>query len=124
MARTTKANTYLRIRRWVDRDLVAHYRPLSPFLGLLPVIILAPIWRILEGPAAWVSGTLAISLSVIWTGFVLWRVARLYKAVGVKGDRAYDQRGKYLLAPEYHRSESVTAAAQRKRSQRRRSPRR
>jgi hypothetical protein len=65
--------------------------------------------------------TLIVPLGVIWTGFVGWRIARLLRAGSIKGDRAFDQRGKFLLSPEYHRSESVTAASQRRRSQRRRS---
>jgi hypothetical protein len=112
---------FLRIRRWVDNDLAAQRRPVSVFGPLILAIFALGGAHALGSAAVTVGWMVIAPLGLVWTTFLLWRAARLYRAVAIKGDRAFDQTGKYQLSPEYHRSESVTATAQRKRSVRQRS---
>jgi len=121
MAKATKANLYLRVRRWVDHDIAHRYR--SPVLGLsfIAAIFLGFLSRNLERPSSWVAWALAMALVLAWNAFVIWRAVRIVRAFSVKGDRDYDQRVKFTLDPEHQRSESVSATSQRKRSRRRRS---
>ena len=110
---------YLRTRRWVDHDLATQRRPLSIF-GPLFFIILVMTGAHFIGPVAEGSARVVIiPLGAGWAAFVAWRITRLLRAVSIIGDREFDQRGKFLLSPEYHRSESVTATSQRKRLRRR-----
>lgn len=121
MAYGSPARTsYLRIRRWVDRDLASLRRPVSIFGPLFLAILALAAAHALGGAAVAVGWTVIAPLALVWTSFIVWRAGRLYRAVGLKGDRTFDQRGKYQLSPEYHRSESVTAASRRNRSIRRR----
>ncbi len=124
MAKAAKANIYLGVRRWVDHDIAHRYR--SPVLGLslVAAIFVGLSSRAIEGTLALVAWLLASVIVVAWNAFVLWRAARIVRAVSIKGDRDFDQRVKFTLDPDHHHSESVTAASQRKRKQRRRSPRR
>ena len=121
MAKATKANLYLRVRRWVDHDIAHRYK--SPVLGLsfIAAIFLGFQSRNLERPSSWVAWALAMALVLAWNAFVIWRAVRIVRAFSVKGDRDYDQRVKFTLDPEHQRSESVSATSQRKRSRRRRS---
>jgi hypothetical protein len=121
MAKATKANLYLRVRRWVDHDIAHRYR--SPVLGLsfIAAIFLGFLSRNLERPSSWVAWALAMALVLAWNAFVIWRAVRIVRAFSVKGDRDYDQRVRFTLDPEHQRSESVSATSQRKRSRRRRS---
>jgi len=121
MAKATKANFYLRVRRWVDHDIAHRYK--SPVLGLsfIAAIFLGFLSRNLERPSSWVAWALAMALVLTWNAFVIWRAVRIVRAFSVKGDRDYDQRVKFTLDPEHQRSESVSATSQRKRSRRRRS---
>ena len=53
---------------------------------------------------SWLSRAFWLLVSLFgaaWTGFVLWRASRIMKAATIRGDRQFDQRGKYLLPPEY-----------------------
>ncbi len=109
---------YLRLRRLVDYDLVENYRPISPILGLVPIGGMVVADTAVSGLAAAFGWLVATSVGAVWTGFVLWRVARLSKAAAMRGDRGYDQRTKFALPPEYEATESATAAAQRRRSKR------
>lgn len=123
MAASRNLNIYLGIRRWVDHDLATQRRPISIFSPVF-LVIFALIGARFIGPVAdVVAWALVLPLAAGWFAFVAWRISRLLRAVSIIGDREFDQRGKFLLSPEYHRSESVTAAAQRKQSRRRRSPR-
>lgn len=121
MAKATKADFYLRVRRWVDHDIAHRYK--SPVLGLsfIAAIFLGFLSRNLERPSSWVAWALAMALVLAWNAFVIWRAVRIVRAFSVKGDRDYDQRVKFTLDPEHQRSESVSATSQRKRSRRRRS---
>lgn len=120
MVAAKKVNIYLRIRYGVDRDLATQRRPISIF-GPFFFVILAMLGAHLIGGVAEVVGwAVIVPLGAGWAAFVAWRTTRLLRAAAINGDRDFDQRGKFLLSPEYHRSESVTAASQRKRSQRRR----
>ena len=121
MAGATKVNFYLRIRRWVDRDLASRsLNTIAHVFGLIPILVAALAQNVFEQPVTTVVWTVAIGLCVAWTAFIVWRGVRLIKAGSIKGDREFDQTGKFLLSPEYHRSESVTATLQRKRKKRRR----
>ena len=61
-----------------------------------------------------VAGILSLAALI----FVAWRFFVVMKAQAVECDRAYDENGKFKLASEYHRTESATAAAERKRKRR------
>ena len=114
-----KRDIYLRLRRLVDYDLVENSRPISLILSFVPIGGgMAVANTGVGGLAAAFGWLLATSVGAAWTGFVLWRVARLSKAAALKGDRGYDQRTKFALPPEYKKTESATAAAQRRRSRR------
>lgn len=60
----------------------------------------APRMSDIAGRLGWLIAAL---LTMAWTAFVLWRVARLSRAAALKGDRAYDQRTKFALSSEYRR---------------------
>ena len=120
MALKANSGTYIRIRRWADHDIANRHRPVSIFFPFFVTLIAATIALKVSGAASAISWMVAL-LGAVCLAFVLWRAARLVRVLSIKGDRAFDQKDKFLLSPEYHRSESVTAASQRKR---RRSPRR
>ncbi|MPS69087.1 MULTISPECIES: hypothetical protein [Novosphingobium] len=61
---------------------------------------------------AWI---IAVTIGGAWTAFAWWRGYRLFKAFGLRGDRQFDERDKFALAPEYHGSESATRAKQKRR---------
>lgn len=115
MARRWKNETYLKVRRWVDRDLVAYPRNSIAFQGGFIVLIVLALAAYAGGIVTVVGfWGLIFPLGASWLGFVQWRVSRLSKAASLKGDRHYDQKGKYMLPPEYATTESVTAASRRK----------
>jgi hypothetical protein len=102
-------SAYLRIRKWVDESLGAYsvvsYK-VPFFLAIIPffaVPLLGSWW--LAPSIAWAA---------LWTGFVSWRAYRLMRATGIKGDRAYDRKGKFRLSHEYWSTESATASGRRK----------
>ena len=113
----------MRVRRWADHDIANRHRPVSIFIPFFVTLIATTIALKVGGAASAISGMVAL-LGAVCLGFVLWRALRLFRVLSLKGDRAFDQKDKFFLSPEYHRSESVTAASQRKRKQRRHSPRR
>ena len=114
MARAARAKLYLRIRRWVDRDLATPgLRTITHMIGFIPVLPVLLFDLFFDGPVMTGAWILAISLGVACSLFVLWRGARLMKALSIRGDRDFDRRVKFTLAPEHQRSESVTAAGRR-----------
>jgi hypothetical protein len=107
-------SAYLRIRRFVDRDLGDRFRPASIFIALIPLLIAGVVTRQLgqvASPGIWIVGTV---ISICWLAFVAWRGSRLFRAVGLRGDREFDQVTKFTLPPEYRDSESLTRAMRRK----------
>jgi hypothetical protein len=123
MRKAAKANLYLRVRRWVDEDITHVSRGFSIFGPVLGASLLM-IGAHAAGPMTAAAGyILVVAPAAAWIVFVGWRIVRLYRVISIKGDWAYDQKGKFLLAPEHQRSESVTAASRRKSVQRRRSKR-
>lgn len=126
MRTLTKSRTYLRVRRWIDHDITTRYRSPSLSLSMMATIFLAFGFRAVDGRLSLVIWLFVLTISGCWTGFVIWRAVRMMRAMSIKGDRQYDQRGKHHLPPEYARSESVTAASRRervaKRDRSRRSP--
>jgi len=81
---------------------------------VLPIITIQLVPRPynLAGAAA---VALLAAISLLWTGFVLWRVLRLSRASGVKGDREFDRSTRPMLGPEYRDAESATKARRRRR---------
>ncbi|MBN8818457.1 MAG: hypothetical protein J0I80_07035 [Sphingomonas sp.] len=114
-----KANLYLRLRRFVDHDQATRVRPATPFLGILPLALAGIIQSKLSAPAATWTWVIAAIIGGAWTAFAWWRGYRLFKAFGVRGDRQFDERDKFALAPEYHPSESATKARQKRKMARR-----
>ena len=114
-----KSSLYLRIRRFVDRDQSTRARPATPVLGILPLASAGLIQTHLSDLAATWTWGIAVVISVAWTAFAWWRGYRLLKAVGVRGDREYDETNKFALAAEYHNSESATKAKQKRKMARR-----
>jgi hypothetical protein len=118
MALKAKPTTYMRVRRWVDHDLANRYRPASLFVPLFVALIGTAIALQVGGAASAIGWTIALP-GAACLGFALWRALRLMRAAAIKGDRQYDRRTKFTLSPEYHSSESVTAASRRKRARQR-----
>jgi hypothetical protein len=118
MRGSKRYTTYLRVRKWTDKTLSAHLSTqqsvaLTPaYLLLFPFIVLE--WAT-SGAAPDVLWLFPIPLTLTWVGFVSWRAGRLGKAASIRSARYYDQRGKFLLPPEYGKSESSLAAARRER---------
>ena len=114
-----RGQNYLRVRRWVDRDLAAYPRDSLALWGPTGIAALLFVGAYNAGPAEPVAVALFWLLIAppwaAWLVFVLWRASRIIRCETIKGDREYDQRGKYLLPPEYARSESVAAANSRDR---------
>lgn len=115
-----KNRSYLKVRRWVDQDLLAYPRRPISLMGPLFVAPLAFAAASFFGMlTVVVFYTLVAPGLALWTTFVLWRAGRIMRAAAIRGDRQFDQRGKYLLPPEYAASESATAAGRRRRNSRR-----
>lgn len=74
----------------------------------------------LNAPAATLAISLAIAAGGGWMAFALWRAWRLLRAYSVRRDRSFDQRGKFMLAADYHHSDSAGGAKQMRRMRRRR----
>ena len=104
---------YLKLRQWVDRDL-ANYRSLSPYLIFVPAFLMWSIWGRPSDPWRIVGWSLAIGLGAAWGGIVLWRAVRLCRVAMLQDGRAYDERIKYMLPPEYRDTESAGAVRRRK----------
>ncbi|MEH3103928.1 MAG: hypothetical protein PGN12_08475 [Sphingomonas phyllosphaerae] len=112
-------SVYLRLRRFVDRDLSRQ----SPYgrsarSSIFAVMVpLAPV-ALLDKPynaAELVTAALSASVAVAWITFLLWRASRLLRAAGARGDREFDRHSKHMLGPEYRSTESYTAARLRRR---------
>ncbi|MFT4251180.1 MAG: hypothetical protein QM608_01675 [Caulobacter sp.] len=111
MART---RSWLRFRRFVDRKL-AKPRAAAPLPVCLLVLAMAFLGPHLTPPVALAGWIIVAAASLVWVAFVVWRGSRLFRASSLRGDRAFDQRGKFRLSPEYWRSESASRARRRKR---------
>ncbi len=100
---------YSRIRDWVDRGWRG---------GGWRAFVLPPGLLFFAGEICFGRNILVvvptILLSLAWTVFVFWRWWVYAKELSIDGDRRYDRVGKFKLASEYHRTESVTAARARK----------
>ncbi len=121
MARRWKNETYLKVRRWVDRDVTTYPRYSVAFQGAFIAMIVLLLGAHALGRVATLGFWLLIfPLWAAWTAFVLWRVVRITRAATIRGDRGYDQKTKFILPPEYAQSESVLAASRRGRRSRRR----
>lgn len=101
--------TYLLMRRWADRSWIDH-GPRPP--AILPTFLLCLLALLV--PHTPVT-TALFGLAAVWFAFVTWRGIRLLRAMAVYGDRQFDRKDKYSLAPEYRRSESTLRAKRRKR---------
>lgn len=121
MALRWRNQTCLKVRRWVDRDISVHPRQsialLGAFLAMLIILLGASALGSLATVGFWI---LIFPTWAAWTVFVVWRVIRLTRAITIKGDRAYDQKTKFTLPPQYADSESLLAASRRGRRARRR----
>lgn len=114
MMRPAESETYLWVRRWVDHDLANQRRPTSIF-GPLFFMLFAMIAADWAGGVFFVTGwSVIVPIFAAWMAFVCWRLIRLLRAMTIKGDREFDQRGKYLLPPEYAASESYLAHQKRR----------
>lgn len=115
MSRFARNSTYLIVRRWIDHDIGHRYR--SPSIQISSLVTIFLLMTFLFGEGWLLRLVLAplLLLSAIWTGFVFWRMSRIVRAFVTKGDREYDQKGKFLLPPEYANTESITATRRRKR---------
>ena len=112
-------SAFHRLCRFIDRDLskTGYIRSGGWSLSIAMLILSMPLLAFTSpyrGAAAWAVAA-AVSLCLIWLGFVAWRGVRIMRATSRKSDRRYDREGKFLLAPEYHGSDSATGAARRKR---------
>ncbi|MFC5344553.1 hypothetical protein ACETK8_18035 [Brevundimonas staleyi] len=120
MSRFDRDSTYLIVRRWIDHDIAHRYRAPSVQVSGLLTGLLVMILLLAEGWLLRLAIFPLLLVSSAWTGFVFWRVSRITRALTIKGDRQYDQKGKFMLPPEYANSESTTAAERRKRRRSRR----
>jgi len=114
----TLASALGTIVKWMDRDIRAYPKTISHMLGLIPSVFMGITNSNLRGPLAAIGWTVSITFGVVWTALVVWRFAAHAKREAIKSDRAFDRKGKFLLSPEYHDSESETAANRRKRLKR------
>ena len=111
-----KRSAYLKVRRWVDHDLVTYPRHSLSLEGSSVLIIVLGLAAYALGSIALIAFWLVMfPVWAAWAAFVLWRVARLVRAASIRGDRQYDQKGKFRLPPEYASTESATAASRRRR---------
>jgi hypothetical protein len=110
---------YLRVRRFVDRDLSRRslhgrsttFSPLGVIVPIAPCAFLDRPYGLIK----LVIAAVAVALAVTWVAFLLWRSSRLLRAAGARGDRDFDRHAKYMLGPEYRSTESYTAARLRRR---------
>lgn len=115
MGRRWKSRTYLRVRGFVDRNLLQGIRTYAHLLGPIPLVVVGGARSYLDRPAAIIAWTGAALIGVAWTSFVAWRGWRLLRATTIRGDRRFDQRDKFRLSPEYQASESILTARRRPR---------
>jgi hypothetical protein len=111
---------YLKVRHWVDARLsseswLVRNRPFKDSILVFAVLALTgwapfvPRWAVSS------SSVVAAAFWLLWIAFVGWRAARLIRAGNYKSARDYDQRGKFLLPPEYAASESYMTHQRRSR---------
>lgn len=116
MPRRCKNERYLKVRRWVDRDLVDYPRHSialqGGFLALMLLALAAYAGGLVTIIAFWL---MIFPVGAAWLGFVFWRAYRLSQAATIRNDRLYDQKAKFMLPHEYATTESVSAASRRKR---------
>lgn len=106
---------YLKIRKWVDRDLSQYGKPLSLIMpqAAAGLAIMAMPTTALR----WMALLLIGVPCFLWTTFVLWRGWRLTKAHQLRSARYYEQYTRYTLPTEYADSEDALLAKRRKAKQ-------
>lgn len=121
---------YLKIRRWVDRDLsrgarvvhraesaeiVGDGRPgLSTIVAVVPFVIVAAINGFPKGALPTTEVVPALALGIGWFLFLSWRSWRLLLAKSLKDGRYYERRGRSFLPAEYRDSEDGLLASRRR----------
>jgi hypothetical protein len=98
---------YAQFLQWVDGEFnppfgVRYSLPLLVSLGWVPALAFDHHTFTVVAAALW-SGA--------WLGLFGWRFVVWTR----KGDREYDRRIKFCLPKEYHKTESATSAAERRR---------
>ena len=132
----TVAKVYLRIRRWVDRDLskgprVVRYsgkRPevlglinwpgMSMLVAAVPIFLAAAIEDFPLGGLAMAPMLPALALSFVWYVFIGWRLSRLMRASSLKSGRYSERGGRDFLSADYHDSEDGMLASRRRQKRR------
>ena len=103
-----------RLSRFVDWDLKTGGVQAGACSLLILIVAVFP----LVATRSIIGVVVAATFATVWLAFVGWRAWRLFKAIGIKGDRKFDREDKFKLPPEYAASESVTRAHQRTRIER------
>lgn len=107
---TPGRRSYLKVRRWIDRDLGGPGKPRSHFLAMLPA--LPGVWLLSqEGQPEHMSGYVLCGVALAAIGFVVWRGLRLLQVARLKSGRHYERTARYDLPPEYADSEDALMAA-------------
>lgn len=108
---------YMAVRRFIDWDLssAGYFRSSSWSLLIASLLACAPLPFVERpySPRALLAIALAIIASLIWLTLVAWRGLRIFRAMAIRGDRAYDRRDKHQLSSEYAVTESATEAGRR-----------
>ena len=71
-------------------------------------------WTVVMVHRSTATISVAATLSLTALVFVSWRFWVVLRRQAIAGDRVYDRKAKFDLAPEYHETESSTAAKDRK----------
>ena len=91
---------------------------LTLLVGLTPWLLLSVTDQRPNGSSVSVPLIIGLIFDALWFGVVGWRAWLLFRRSAAKSDRLYDQKGKYMLPPEYADTESATGARRRKRNPR------
>jgi len=83
-------------------------------VGAAPIFLMWCFSRDVSGQWRAFGWSLAVGASAICIGFVGWRWWLIYRAAMLDADRAYDERIKYTLPPEYRDTESAGEVRRRK----------
>lgn len=100
-----KRRLHVRLRRWVDRDLLGPGRPVSIVLPLAPIVAGASLFE--WGSAGWWLGMVLGALIFLWW---LGRLVHVIRVLGEVAGREYDAKTRFLLPPEYATSLSARGA--------------
>lgn len=98
----------VRLRRWVDRDLLRSNRPVSVVLPVAPIVAGAGLFG--HGSAGWWLAMAAGAIAALWW---LSRILHVLRVASEVSGRTYDRKTRYILPPEY--AESLSARGERKR---------